>query len=176
MSRKLVNFANELGIRRVVSGGQTGVDRGALNAAIALNIEHGGWCPRGRLAEDGRIAEAYNLQETVEAEYSVRTERNVIDSCGTLLLFKGRLQRGSLLTYRYTQKHNRPVHRVRLDQPVSFQMIQHWLISHDVHVLNVAGPRESSSPGIELESQKLIERLFTLAPQKQIFGQQCPDA
>lgn len=170
MPRKLVNYAKVLGIRRVVSGGQTGVDRGALNAAIALNIEHGGWCPRGRLAEDGPIADSYKLQETDEVEYSIRTERNVIDSCGTLLLFKGRLQRGSLLTYRYTQKHQRPVLRVRLDLPVSISKIQAWLIEHQIEVLNVAGPRASSSPGIEIESQQLIERLFTLEPQKRLFG------
>ena len=75
------HLATGVGVSKVkiVSGGQTGVDRGALDAAIALGIPHGGWCPRGRLAEDGRISDRYNLRETESADYPVRTERNVID-------------------------------------------------------------------------------------------------
>ena len=150
-----------LGVQRIVSGGQTGVDRGALDAALSLKIDHGGWCPRGRLAEDGRIPAHYQLCETEESEYAVRTERNVIDSSGTLLLFKQRLQRGTLLTYRLAQKHGRPALRVRLDEPVEVAAIQTWLLEHAILVLNVAGPRASSFPGIEVETRQLLERIFT---------------
>src|SRR5688572_12994856 len=87
-------------VQRIVSGGQTGVDRGALDAAIALGIEHGGWCPRGRLAEDGQIPRRYQLTETKTSKYRERTERNVLDSDGTLILFRALLSGGTELTRR----------------------------------------------------------------------------
>ena len=79
--------------RCIVSGGQTGVDRGALDAAIAAGIPHGGWCPRGRLAEDGPIAAQYQLRETRSAKYYIRTRKNVLDSDATLILCRGPLDR-----------------------------------------------------------------------------------
>ena len=144
--------ALRLGVQRIVSGGQTGVDRGALDAAIELGVEHGGWCPRGRLAEDGPIPARYQLRETEETEYAVRTESNVIDSDWTLVLYKDRLQRGTLLTYRLARRHARPALCVRLEQPVDVAKIQQWIIDEGIHVLNVAGPRASSSPGIDRET------------------------
>lgn len=165
----------KLGVRRIVSGGQTGVDRGALDAAIGLGIEHGGWCPRGRLAEDGAIPLRYLLRETEELEYSVRTQRNVVDSDGTLVLYKDRLQRGTLLTYRLAQKHARPVLRIRLDQPVDVASIQQWIIDQRIHVLNVAGPRASSCPGIEVETAELLRRVFTQPRPGLLFDDQSPD-
>lgn len=86
------------GVRRIVSGGQTGVDRAALDVAMQLSIEHGGWCPRGRLAEDGTIPSRYDLRETRSAKYHVRTERNVVDSDATLILYRKSLTGGTLLT------------------------------------------------------------------------------
>ena len=80
---------------RIVSGGQTGVDRAALDAALELGIAHGGWCPRGRLAEDGPIADRYGLRETASSDYAVRTEQNVVDSDATLILHRGPLTGGT---------------------------------------------------------------------------------
>ncbi len=148
-------------VQRIVSGGQTGVDRAGLNVAIALNIDHGGWCPRGRLAEDGPIPEQYNLQETAAAEYSIRTEKNVIDSDATLLLFIGSLQRGTLLTYRFTKRHSKPSLRVRLDNATDVRAIQAWLWDFQIKTLNIAGPRESSQPGIQNTAEKLLYCVFT---------------
>jgi hypothetical protein len=164
-SGHVLNF----GVARIVSGGQTGVDRGALDAAIALQIEHGGWCPRGRLAEDGIIPAVYLLQETEASEYAVRTERNVIDSDGTLVLYKERLQRGTLLTYRLAQKHQRPVMRVRLDRSVDIESIQKWLRAHFIRVLNVAGPRDSTHPGIAQEAAQLLKRILTTPARPTLF-------
>ncbi len=135
-------------IRRIVSGGQTGVDRGALDAALELGIEHGGWCPRGRLAEDGVIPSAYQMVETQSDEYPVRTERNVIDSDGTLILYRSRLAGGTHLTRRMAAKHRRPCCLVDLGQDLDFDGVGRWLIDSNIQTLNVAGPRESSSPGI----------------------------
>lgn len=135
-------------VQRIVSGGQTGVDRGALDAAIFLGIEHGGWCPRGRLAEDGIIPARYELTETDSAKYPIRTQRNVIDSDGTLILYEGELQGGTALTLRFAKEHNKPCLAIDLASPLDFEMARRWIVGESLEVLNVAGPRESSSPGI----------------------------
>lgn len=148
------------GVHRIVSGGQTGVDRGALNAAIALGVPHGGWCPAGRIAEDGRIPDRYRLVEHASADYAHRTEQNVIDSDGTLILNRGRLKGGTQLTVHLAKRHARPLYRVNLEQPPSLQDVRRWLVEADVGVLNVAGPRESSQPGIEKAAEFFVRQLL----------------
>jgi hypothetical protein len=136
---------------KIISGGQTGVDRAALDFAISSGIVHGGWCPRGRLAEDGVIPDCYRLQEVSEASYSERTERNVIDSEATLIIAAGLpLSQGTLFTEECARKHGRPVLVVcecdGLKRAAS--QVAKFLKQHAVEVLNVAGPRESQSPGL----------------------------
>jgi predicted Rossmann fold nucleotide-binding protein DprA/Smf involved in DNA uptake len=135
-------------VQRIVSGGQTGVDRGALDAAMFLGIDHGGWCPRGRLAEDGTIPSRYKLTETDSAKYPIRTQRNVIDSDGTLILYEGELQGGTGLTVRFAKEHNKPCLAIDLASPLDLERTRQWIVDESIEVLNVAGPRESSSPGI----------------------------
>lgn len=157
-------------LKRIVSGGQTGVDRAALDVAIELGIEHGGWCPKGRIAEDGRIPAIYQLRETDEAEYSVRTERNVIDSDGTLILYQTVLQGGTSLTNRLAKSRGKPHMRVRLDHPVDIPAIQKWLNDERIESLNVAGPRESSRPGITALAAKVLRRVLTeTEPTRKLF-------
>ena len=103
---------------KIISGGQTGVDRGALDAAMELGIPHGGWCPRGRTAEDGRIPDRYQLRETDSPDYSFRTEQNVLDSDATLILYRGRIAGGTELTLRLARQHGRPHLVVDLDAAV----------------------------------------------------------
>ncbi len=146
--------------QRMVSGGQTGVDRGALDAAIALGIPHGGWCPRGRLAEDGRIPGRYELRETASADYPKRTEQNVVDSDGTLIVSRGPLSGGTLLTWQLAEKHFKPCLVVDIDRPHSPEQVGQWLAACRIRVLNVAGPRESQHPGIAAQTTELIARLF----------------
>ena len=133
---------------KIVSGGQTGVDRAALDTALALGLPHGGWCPRGRMAEDGRIDPRYPLRETDSWQYPVRTEQNVIDADATLILCAGELRGGTELTYRMTCKHRRPCLQVDLDHPPTAVIVAQWLRECRVETLNVAGPRESQSPGV----------------------------
>jgi hypothetical protein len=147
---------------KIISGGQTGVDRAALDTAIALGIAHGGWCPRGRLAEDGRIPNRYELRETDSPEYAVRTERNVLDSDATLILCRGRPSGGTELTLRLADAHQRPHLVIDLDDPSNLQEVRRWLQENQVEVLNVAGPRESHTPGIAASAAEFIERLLTL--------------
>lgn len=132
---------------RIVSGGQTGVDRAALDVAIAMGIGHGGWCPAGRLSEDGTVPSRYDLQETESAEYPVRTERNVIESDATLILYEGSLKGGTLLTRRICVRLGKPHLVVRMDRD-DISLARQWIAVHKPATLNVAGPRESTAPGI----------------------------
>ena len=102
-------------ITKIVSGGQTGVDRAALDVALELGIPCGGWCPRGRRAENERIPDRYPLQETPWDGYPQRTEWNVRDSDGTLVLTHGEPDRGTALTIRLAQQKKKPCLVVDLD-------------------------------------------------------------
>jgi hypothetical protein len=145
---------------KIISGGQTGVDRGALDAAIALGMEHGGWCPRGRLAEDGQIPACYNLTETETAEYPARTQQNVIDADATLILFSHAMSGGTELTFRLAVQHRKPVLAVDLDHPAEIPAIRQWISANAVGVLNVAGPRESQNPGIQSKAAAFLEKIL----------------
>jgi len=148
-------------LRKIVSGGQTGVDRGALDVAIALGIPHGGWCPRGRLAEDGRIPDRYELSETDSPKYAARTERNVLDSDATLILCRGRPTGGTELTLHLARQRGKPHLLVDLDDPPKLAEVRRWLEDEQVALLNVAGPRESQSPGIGKQSAEFMAELLT---------------
>lgn len=154
-----------LRVRRIISGGQTGADRGALDAAIALGIEHGGHCPAGRRAEDGRIPERFRLVETESADYAVRTEKNVLGADATLLVTRGAPTGGSALTAALARKHDRPL--LHLDLAVTADpvaAVREWLAARRVECLNVAGPRESGCPGIAQEVRALL--VAALAPDR----------
>ena len=145
---------------KIVSGGQTGVDRAALDVALQLDIPHGGWCPRGRLAEDGPIADCYQLRETRSPNYAQRTERNVLDSDGTLILYRGTVRGGTLRTHQLAARHKQPYLTVDMTTPIELSEVHQWMRSAKIEVLNVAGPRESQSPGIgQLAREYLLELL-----------------
>ena len=97
-------------LKKIISGGQTGADRAALDVAIKLSIPHGGWIPKGRLTEEGRLPQRYQLQEMPTESYPLRTEQNVIDSDGTLIVAHGKLTGGSDCTREMALKHNEMVH------------------------------------------------------------------
>jgi hypothetical protein len=139
-------------VERIISGGQTGVDRAALDVCLKLNVAHGGWCPRGRRAEDGVIAACYQLVETKSDDYSERTKLNIQDSTGTLIIVPSlplMVNDGTVLTMEHVKKLNKPHYILDLskaDQQES-QLLA-WLHAHKIVVLNVAGPRESQANGI----------------------------
>lgn len=150
-------------LRLVISGGQTGVDRGALDAAIFLQLPHAGKCPRGRLAEDGCIPETYQLQETASRRYSIRTEQNVIDADGTLIIYYGRLNGGTAFTQRMAEKHQKPYFLFDCTNPPAIADVTDWLSHEGIETLNCAGPRESSCPGIGSIARQLCVEIFTAA-------------
>lgn len=146
--------------RRVVSGGQTGVDRAALDAAITVGLPLGGWCPLGRRAEDGAIPDRYPLQETPTQDYAQRTEWNVRDSDATLILYCGVLIGGTGLTAQIARRIGRPLMTRNLLEPIEAEPIVDWLVANRIHVLNCAGPRESGAAGIGEEAARVLTLLF----------------
>lgn len=153
-------------LSKIVSGGQTGVDRAALDVAIKLGIPHGGWAPKGRLAEDGPIPESYQMRETSTAVYSERTEKNVIDSDGTLIISRGDLTGGSETTREMAIQHERPWLHIDLSQTPAFLSavrIVEWLNAHRIRILNVAGPRASKDPRIHHDTLALLESAYYLS-------------
>lgn len=151
----------------IVSGGQSGVDRAALDAALAACLPCGGWCPRGRAAEDGPIAPRYPLRECDSADPAGRTRLNVRDSDATLILVRGALSGGTALTARHAGRIGRPCLIVDLDaaddMPARAARIAGWLRDKRVRVLNVAGPRESGMPGIYADARALMDEVIALA-------------
>jgi len=149
-------------IRKVISGGQTGIDRAGLDAAINAGIPIGGYCPKGKRAEDGIIPERYPLEELKFTQYYIRTEKNVVESDGTLIINRGKLSGGTKLTHNYTVKHGKPCLIVQLDEPIKPAHVIRWIQGQSVHILNIAGPRESKFPeGIYNEAMNYLDILFT---------------
>jgi len=133
---------------KIISGGQTGVDRAALDVALALNTPCGGWCPKGRKAEDGTIPDRYPLEETESGSYPVRTEMNVREADGTLILTFGKLTGGTSLTAGLARKHKKPYIIIDLQKGEPAAWVREWIKKRQVRVMNVAGPREGKNPGI----------------------------
>jgi len=146
-------------LRKIISGGQTGADRAGLDFAIETGLEHGGYVPKGRKAEDGRIADRYILVELRTSSYPARTRKNIEESDGTVIFSRERfLSRGTKLTRDYAHKLGKPVLHIydtrkeRIPNPDSLrleiQALTDFLRSNKIAVLNVAGPRESNEPGV----------------------------
>ena len=150
-------------LETIVSGGQTGADRAALDFALAHDIPHGGWCPRGRLAEDGALETHYALRETPDPEYPQRTEWNVRDSDGTVIFsIAPELTGGSKLTAEFATRHGRPW--LHLSQQThgdtAAERLREFVQQHEIRVLNVAGPRASNEPAVPRFVLETLEKLF----------------
>jgi hypothetical protein len=145
-------------ILKIVSGGQTGVDRAALDAAQTLGLACGGWCPKGRRAEDGTIDARYPLVETPSTDYAQRTEWNVRDADGTLVLTRGHPSGGTAFTIEVGHRLRRPLLVLDLESEPDAAVVGGWLESEGIAILNVAGPRESQQPGIHAQARSFLER------------------
>ncbi|MBW2366634.1 MAG: putative molybdenum carrier protein [Deltaproteobacteria bacterium] len=150
-------------IKKIISGGQTGADQGALDAAIELGIPYGGWIPKGRLTADGPLPDIYKMMEMSTDRYKDRTEQNVIDSDGTLIVSRGRLTGGSAFTKKMAKRHNKPYLHINLKKKATFfatPEIIKWAEENDIEVLNVAGPRANKDPFIYNDVKKIIEGVY----------------
>ncbi|MEZ6132529.1 MAG: putative molybdenum carrier protein [Planctomycetaceae bacterium] len=163
-------------LHQIISGGQTGVDRAALDAAAELGMVTGGWCPRGRRAEDGRIPKHYPLVETGARSYAVRTEWNVRDSDGTLIIVLDEISSGTQLTLNVARRLQKPVNVVHLrpsrapglfanGNSLNEQLdsVAAWLCKHRIQILNIAGPRGSSHPDVYSDAHRFITMLLNRA-------------
>ena len=153
-------------IQKIISGGQTGADQAALDAAIKLGVAHGGWISKGRRTENGPLADKYGLIEMPDADYAARTEKNILESDGTLILSHGRLTGGSLLTLKLAKLHQRPCMHMDLTDKVfskAISEIHSWGMEKGIETLNVAGPRASKDPIIYESAFYVVEGVLLLS-------------
>ena len=147
-------------IKKIISGGQTGADRAALDVAIRQNIPHGGWVPKGRRTEAGPLPESYQMQEMPTTRYAERTERNILDADGTLIISHGALEGGSRLTMDLAAQNQRPWLHVNLSETdllPARALICRWIRDKQIEILNVAGPRASEEPAIYGAVREVLE-------------------
>jgi hypothetical protein len=156
-------------ICKIISGGQTGVDRAALKFAIDNGIEHGGFCPKGRRCEGNRkIPDRFKLTETTSSGYTQRTTKNVLHSDGTLIISRGHPTGGSLRTVVTCDGCGKPRFVVDAKHPLRFDEFVGWVREFSIEVLNVAGPRESKQSGIEKEAYEVLTKLFARLRQEKL--------
>jgi len=147
-------------ISKLISGGQAGVDRAALDFALAHQIECGGWCPKGRIAEHGIIPLKYPLTETSGSDYRERTQLNVKDSDGTLLFINGNIDKGTKLTIDTAANLKKPCFIFDFSKNPEKKKLLQWLTDNKIKVLNIAGPRESNSLGIYGLVYDMLNKIF----------------
>jgi hypothetical protein len=150
---------------KIISGGQTGVDRAALDVALRYGIDSGGWCPTGRLDEFGRIPDRYPLKELESGGLTERTLHNVKDSDGTVIIYPGKLSGGTEQTVKFCVEQQRP-HELIEASAVSIenaaQLIADFVRANKIDILNVAGPRASEWPGGYDYASRVLEAFLEL--------------
>lgn len=147
-------------IKHIISGGQSGVDRSALDFSIKHNVPHSGWCPKERWAEDGQLPPIYNLKQTESKDPGERTLKNVLEADGTLVIYQIKPDHGTQLTIEYCKKHDKTFIRMDLQEKINGPAFKNWLQKNNIEKLNIAGPRESNSPGIYNKCQQIFKDLF----------------
>jgi hypothetical protein len=159
-------------IKKLISGGQTGADRAALDWAIFREVAHGGWCPKGRRAEDGPIPVRYHLRQTKTSNYLERTERNVLGSDGTIIFtMKRPLIGGSKRTAHFASRHGKPwLHLYPGANYDPAGVLLDFINANKISVLNVAGSRESKEPEVGGFVKRVLEEAFYPAPSSMLGG------
>lgn len=158
---------------KVVTGGQTGVDRGALDAALDLNIQCGGWCPEGRLAEDGVIPEQYPLEELAGGDYRDRTRKNVVDSDGSAIIFFGEIEGGTECTLDDCVQLAKPYQLIDgagMQPGQAAKQIAEFVRERNLQTLNIAGPRASKIEKGHKYAFETVRMLVELLSQKRSAG------
>lgn len=151
-------------LKKIISGGQTGADRAALDAAIRMGIPHGGWIPKGRRTEEGPLPDTYQLDEMETENYADRTEKNVVDADGTLIISRGTPAGGTDFTRKMALKHGKQMLHIDLSlygNPLdAASLVTSWLRMNNIEILNVAGPRASKDPHIYMETLAILSHIF----------------
>jgi hypothetical protein len=169
-------------LKKIISGGQTGADRAAIDLAIKLGIPHGGWIPKGRKTESGPLPLKYRLREMDTADYPNRTKLNIQDSHGTVILSRGRLTKGSELTLVFANIAQKPNCHIDLADNDSFEaaiILHSFILENQIEILNVAGPRASLDPGIYFDVKSILEAvvymMFLDSPEEKTIGGLVPN-
>jgi hypothetical protein len=152
-------------LKKIISGGQTGVDQGALDAAIKYSFPYGGWIPKGRLTENGPLPDEYTLKEMPTKSYPDRTEKNVLASDGTVIITHGKFTGGSALTKKLAKKHKLPCLHINLNETPAFlaaSEINAWINENNIEILNVAGSRASKDPKIYEDTTYIMQGVILL--------------
>jgi len=160
-------------VQKIISGGQTGADRAALDFAIDNDIPYGGWVPKGRRTEDGRLPVKYHLQEMPTEDYSKRTLQNVLDADGTVIISHGFLTGGSALTREFAiqyKKHWLHIDLKELSLPEGAEKLSSWLKENEIAVLNVAGPKAGKDPKVYEAVLRLLKETFNTSPSAALRG------
>lgn len=155
---------------KIISGGQTGADRAALDAALKFDVPYGGWLPKGRLAEDGPLDLRYSLKEMPTDSYSARTEQNVVDSDGTVIFSHGKPTGGTDYTREMALKHGKQLLSIDLNLTATHDaasLIVSWIQMRRIKILNVAGPRASEDAGIYNDVFRILAMVIQLQKQAQ---------
>ncbi|GAG77482.1 unnamed protein product, partial [marine sediment metagenome] len=150
---------------KIISGGQTGADQAALDAAIRLEFPYGGWISKGRRTEDGILPYTYELKALKSAGHPNHTERNIMDADGILIISHGKLIGGSVQPRKLAKKYNRQFLHINLDETPAFiaaSKINNWIIEYDIEILNVTGSRASKDPTIYQDTKYIIEGVILL--------------
>lgn len=144
----------------IISGGQTGVDRAALDFALSNGLVCSGWCPQGRLAEDGPINMRYPLSEVRSPDPALRTELNVMDADATLIIYCDEMDKGTMATKDFAFEHRKPLFVWRIGVNHNSRQFMQWMETNRVMRLNIAGPRASNAPKIYDETLNLLDELL----------------
>ena len=173
----MVGAAARVKALKIISGGQTGVDRAALDVALRHGIECGGWCPTGRIDEVGKIPDRYPVQELQSGGFTERTLQNVKDSDGTVVIYPGELRGGTEQTVRFSVDLERPrqlIDASKISAEEAAKLIAEFVRENKIGILNVAGPRQSEWPeGYDYASRALTA--FLMAPSHRPTGGQTED-
>jgi hypothetical protein len=165
-------------LKKIISGGQVGADQAALDAAIKYSFPYGGWIQKGRKTEDGILPYEYKLKELKSGAYPNYTERNVINSDGTLIISQGKLKGGSGLPKKLAKKHERPCLHIDLSETPAFiaaSKINTWIIENNIEVLNVTGSRASEDSDIYKDTMYIVEGTILLSLVKAKPGEHLAD-
>ena len=159
-------------IKKIISGGQPGVERAALDAAIKLNIPHSGWTYKTRRTDDGILSDKYSVKESADVSFSDRIEKNVLDSDATAILTHGRLTIGLKIVKDFAEKHNRPYLHVDLSEnPLNLAsaLIRKWMINNQLEAIYFTGSKSTGGPNINQEVIRIIEGICRIESEQEML-------
>ena len=161
-------------LKKIISGGQTGVERAALDAAIKLDIPHDGWTYKGRKTEEGVLPEQYNVKEIENPSYFERLENNIVDSDGTVILTFGQVPIVNRAITDLANKHKKPYLHIDLIECTrnhAIASVRKWMIGYEIETVYFTGSKPHAAPNVYEEAMQAIEGIYQVQlEQKKLNG------